>query len=87
MKATVSFTNGSTEREYDSIQEAAKALLAEYPDGVIYDAGGFNHDADDSDGSYDVRSGRAALCWESEEESVNDDGAYAVAEIRVSEES
>lgn len=81
MKATVSFTNGTATREYESIQEAATELLAEYPGGVICDAGGFAHDADDTDDTYDVRSGRAGMVWASEEESVNDDGAGAVAEI------
>ena len=81
LRCTVAYTDGRPTREYDSVREAATALLTEYPDGVIYDAGGFAHDADDEDTSYDVRSGRIALVWDSEAASVNDDGARAVAEI------
>jgi hypothetical protein len=50
---------------------------------VIYDAGGFERDADDANSSYDVRGGRAALVCENEEESVDDPGANAVASINV----
>ena len=81
VRCKVTYTNGQPAVEYDSVREAATALLAEYPDGVIYDAGGFEHDADDEDASYDLRSGRIALVWDSEAASVNDDGARAVAEI------
>ena len=83
MKCTVRFTDGQSEREYDSIQAAARALLGEYPDGVIYDAGGFDRDPDDADITYDVRDGRAGLVWATEAESRNDDGANAVAAIEV----
>ena len=81
MTCKVTYTNGDAAQNYDSIQAATTALLAQYPDGVIYDAGGFPHDADDEDAAYDVRTGRAGLAWECEERSVNDDGAHAVAEI------
>ena len=82
----VTFTNGNPAREYDTIQAAAAALLREWPDGVIYDAGGFSHTADDADGTYDVRSGRVALMWANEEASTNDDGSHAVVEIATVEE-
>lgn len=81
MKCKVTYPNGQAPKEYDSVQEAATALLAEYPEGVIYDAGGFVRDADDTDAAYDIRSGRIALIWGNEAASVNDDGARAVAEI------
>lgn len=77
----VEYTNGDQPREYDSIQAAAVALLAEYPDGVIYDAGGFSHDADNADSMYDVRSGRIALAWACDADSAGDPGAGAIAEI------
>lgn len=85
MKCTVTYTNGQPARSgFDSIQQAAAALLAEYPEGVIYDAGGFACDEESADSSYDIRSGRAGLAWASEEDSANDDGAKAVAAIEVS---
>jgi hypothetical protein len=83
MKCTVTYTQDLAALEFDSIQSAATALLAEFPDGVIYDAGGFDRDEDDSDASYDIRSGRAALVWASAEESTDDGGSRAVAEITV----
>jgi hypothetical protein len=86
-KCTVTYRNGDAACEYDSIQQAASALLDEFPGGVIYDAGGWDHDEDDGDENYDVRSGRAALVWESEANSANDNGAKAVAEISVSNAS
>jgi hypothetical protein len=82
----VSYSDGQQDTEYASIQSAATALLAQYPDGVVYDAGGWDQDEDSLDDAYDVRSGIAALVWASEAESINDDGAHAVASIRVVEE-
>ena len=83
-KCTVEYNDGRPSVEYPSIQSAAVALLNEYPDGVIYDAGQFDHDADDADYTYDVRAGRAALACATVVESVEDDGSSAVAEIVVS---
>lgn len=77
----VNYTNGKAGQEFETIQEAAKSLLSEYPDGVIYDAGGFEQSEYSLDSEYDVRNERAALVWASEEDSVNDDGAKAVASI------
>ncbi len=85
MRCTVTYTSGQSAQEFDSIQAAAKALLAEYPAGVIYDAGGWDQDEDSSDAAYDVRGTRAGLVWASESDSVNDDGAKAVAAIEVAE--
>jgi hypothetical protein len=84
---TVTYSDGQAPREFDSIQAAAAALLAEYPYGTIIDAGGFDHDADDADDAYDVRSGRAALVWETYQASMDDDGANAVAQICVGDAS
>jgi hypothetical protein len=77
--------NGDPSTEYDTNQAAVTALSMEYPYGVCYDAGGFPRDADDTDHTYDVRSGRVALYWLCEAESVQDDGANAVAEIMTRE--
>lgn len=65
----VSYTNGRSE-SYESYDAAVEALTTEYPDAEI------GHDGDLSDG------GDRTLVWESEEDSVNDDGAKAVASIR-----
>ena len=54
--------------------KAAKAFIRKaYPSAVI------GHDGDLSDG------GDRTLCWADEDSSVNDDGANAVASIRVDE--
>jgi hypothetical protein len=84
MECTVRFSNGITE-DFATIQAAAASLLESYPDGVIYDAGGDDHDADDSDGRYEIRNCRAALVWTCEADSADDDGARSVAEIVVAE--
>ena len=83
MTITVNYTNGDASKQYPTIQAAATALLKEFPQGVIYDAGGGDQDEDSSDAAYDVRDGRAALAWDSEAASINDDGAKAVASINV----
>jgi hypothetical protein len=57
--------------QYDSYDEAAEAILTEYPDAVI------GHDGDLTDGGY------RTLAWADEASSLNDDGAHAVASIRV----
>lgn len=85
MTCIVSYTDGQLPIEYPSIQAAVAALLAEYPEGVVFDALGREHDADDEDFTYDVAHGRAALVWATEAESVNDPGANAVAEIEVTQ--
>lgn len=82
MKYEITYTNGRLPVETESIQAAAEILLGEYPDGVIYDAGGWQHGPEDMDELYDVRSGHVALVWRCEAESVNDDGSRSVAEIR-----
>ena len=82
MECTVRFANGTTE-DFATIQAAAASLLESYPDGVIYDAGGDDHDADDADRSYEIRNGRAAMAWACEDDAANDDGAKSIAEIVV----
>ena len=83
MKVKVNYTNGSPSAVHDSIQEAVETILSHYPDGVIYDAGGFERASYSPDSAYDVRNGRAALVWRNEAESVNDDGARAIASINI----
>ena len=63
-----------------------QALMGTYPDAVAYDAGGFAvHALLPPDDAYDIRLGRAALLWYTEEESINDPGVYAFASIDVEE--
>ena len=83
MTATIRYTDGRPEQEYSSIQFAAKALLKEFPEGVIYDSAAEQRDDDDADEVYEIRGGRAALAWECEADSTNDDGSNAVASINV----
>lgn len=84
MNCTLNSNNGQSE-DYDTLQEAMTAILAQYPDGYAVDAGGFNVDADTADNSYDVRGRRAAMVWASEAESENDPGVNAVATLSVEE--
>lgn len=83
MKVIVRYTNGVIPEEYPSAQAATRYLLACYPGGVIYDAGGFAVGKDTPDDAYDVRNGRVALVWRTPDESYKDDGANAVAEITI----
>jgi hypothetical protein len=82
MNCTVKYSNGRSE-DYDTLQEAMTAVLAQYPDGYAVDAGGFEVDADTEDDGYDVRGRRAAMVWASEEEAENDPGVNAVATLNV----
>ena len=68
---TVQFSDGSTSEMYDTYDEAVDAMEARYPDGEI------GHSGDLSDG------GDRTIIWETEEDSINDDGAHAVASIRI----
>ena len=91
MKCRIEYNDGRPSEEHGSIQAAMTMLLAAYPDGVAVDAGGFDRDAEDADDCYDVRSGRAALVWETAAEAgepgTGDDGSHAVAEITVDEDN
>jgi hypothetical protein len=80
----VSMTLDHQEAEYASIQDAVKAFLAEYPEGVIYDAGGFERTSADADADYDVRNDRVAMLWAAKADAVNDDGLHAVGTIDIS---
>lgn len=55
--------------EHDTYESAKDEILARWPDAEI------GHDGDLSDG------GKRTLCWSSEEESIDDNGARAVASI------
>ena len=69
----ISYSDGRTD-EASSYADAIAIIRAEYgPDAVT------EHDGDLSDG------GDRTICWADEASSDNDDGANAVASIRVSE--
>lgn len=70
MTYEIRYSNGRTERGYETEDDAREAVLEEYPDAEI------GHPGDLSDG------GDRTLCWADEESSVDDDGARAVASIR-----
>ncbi len=65
---TVKWSNGS-ERRYETYEAAKVGVLESYPEAEI------GHDGDIDGG------GNRTLCWASEDESVNDDGAKAVCSI------
>ena len=67
----ISYTDGRTD-EASSYADAIAIIRAEYPDAVT------EHDGDLSD------AGDRTLCWSDEASSLNDDGANAVASIRIS---
>lgn len=56
-------------------------LRDEHPDLVVYDASGFELDPDDMDCWSAPIHGRIALIWACEEDSVDDDGSNAIAEV------
>lgn len=66
---TVSYTDGRT-ADFDNYDAAVDAIEAQYEDAEI------GHSGDLQDG------GDRTLCWADEANSVNDDGANAVASIR-----
>ena len=66
----ISYTDGR-EDTAETYEGAQAAVLARYPDAEI------GHDGDLDGG------GDRTLCWATEEDSVNDDGARAVASIRI----
>jgi hypothetical protein len=65
---SVRWSNG-TERRYETYEAATAAVLESYPGAEI------GHDGDISEGGY------RTLCWATEDDSVNDDGAKAVCSI------
>jgi hypothetical protein len=81
MKAQITYTNGSAPEEFDTIQAAVGALVREYPEGVIIDAGGFERDEYTPDEVYDVRGDRAVSFFKSEEDSKKDFAAIASVEV------
>ncbi len=69
MEFEIRYSNGRKVGGYDSYPDAIVAVLAEYPDAEI------GHDGDLRD------DGERTLCWASEADSIDDDGARAVAAI------
>jgi len=67
----IKWSNGQSETGIESYEAAKDAVTARHPDAEI------GHDGDLSDG------GERTLCWATEEDSVDDDGARAVASIYV----
>ena len=59
------------------------ALLADNPEAVAYDAGGFPLDLEDAAPweRADIRDGRVALIWACEADAEDDDGARTIAEV------
>jgi len=80
MGLQLEWTDGTTV-ELETAQAAAELVRGRYPEMVIYDAGAFARDDDDDLEDYDIRSGRVALYWETEEASEDDDGSHSVAEL------
>ncbi len=65
---TVKWSNGA-ERRYETYEQAQAAVIDSYPEAEI------GHDGDIADGGY------RTLCWRTEDESVDDDGARAICSI------
>lgn len=65
----VKYSNGAERGPFASLQRAKDNVTESYPDAEI------GHDGDIADG------GDRTLCWASEDDSVDDDGAKAVASI------
>jgi hypothetical protein len=84
-KLELDFTADDQDYEVRNPREAIEMIRGRYPNAVCYDAGGFQRDIDDRITSYDERNGRVALYWETEEESVGDDGSHAIGELLVRE--
>lgn len=68
MTYTIKYSNGRTDTA-DTYDAAIEAVRAEYPDAEI------GHDGDLENG------GDRTLCWETEDEAADDDGASAIASI------
>lgn len=64
----INYTDGRT-AECETIDEAIATLEVEYPDLAYGHAGDL------------YEGGERTLCWECEADSLNDDGAHAVAAI------
>jgi hypothetical protein len=65
----ITYADGSPRTTHDSYDAACDALRADYPEAEI------GHDGDLTSG------GDRTLCWACEADSVDDDGARAVASI------
>jgi len=67
---TITYADGNTEH-CQNYRAALEAILSQYPEAEI------GHDGDIPDG------GDRTLCWEDEAASLDDDGAHAIANIRM----
>ena len=74
MKTQIKYATG-TEGTDNSIEETIDLVREQFADAVFY-----NRSGDEVTGSSDW-DGSPVLVWENEEESVNDDGSSAIAEI------
>ena len=72
-ECVLSYTDGRSDVETETYEDAIAAIEAEWPDAEI------GHDGDLTDG------GDRTLCWSDEVSSRDDDGAHAVASIRRAE--
>ena len=66
---TIRFSNGDRESSYDSYAEAKEAILDRWPLAAIGHDGDLEH------------SGERTLFWETEDDSLDDDGARALGSI------
>jgi len=73
MTYEISYTDGRPSVECESYDAAKEIITAEWSDAEI------GHDGDLDGG------GDRTLCWADEDSSIDDDGANAVASIRVAE--
>jgi hypothetical protein len=69
MSYAIHWSNGRIDGGYETMDAAQDAVLAAHPNAEI------GHDGDLSGG------GDRTLCWSTEEDSVDDDGARAVCSI------
>lgn len=66
----IHYSNGRVDGGYETLEDAADILRQEYPDAEM------GHDGDLGEG------GDRTLVWACEADSIDDDGAFAVASIR-----
>lgn len=74
----IRYASGTT-TSHTSIRAALESVSEHYPGCYMVDAGG--SEITDMVGRCDIRSGRVVLVWGSEQESQDDDGSRAIAEI------
>lgn len=74
MEYVISYTDGSREQSYDTLEQAKAAVRDEFGKAVV-----IGHDGD-LDGY-----GDKTMFWADEDEAENDDGTHALGSIRVRE--